>query len=187
MGFDPDLNCAGWSLVWWRPKEGLEVLDCGLISSKAYAHPYASGPVKASAMCKAVKAVGGHPCGREGYVVDIAVAEHMRTSTRMRGRPNDMIDLAAVSGCFLGTVQSEVSRLVTPQEWKGQRPKASDHMHTRSLFADWEYRSHTGVPRSTQSIPVPFLKALNRDRQPPSRIKELYDATGIALWALGLK
>jgi hypothetical protein len=87
-----------------------------------------------------------------------------------KGDPNDLIDVAVVAGYMGGIVNCRKVKWITPQEWKGNRPKDVDHRHTMSLLSPEEKE----VIKETKGV----LK---------SQKHNMIDAVGIGLWYLRRK
>jgi hypothetical protein len=85
-----------------------------------------------------------------------------------KGDPNDLIEVAIIAGYVGGAVYcSKFPKWITPQEWKGNRPKEVDHRHTMSLLSTEEKE----VIKETKGV----LK---------SQKHNMIDAIGIGLWYL---
>ena len=77
------------------------------------------------------------------------------------GNPASIVKLAFVAGKLAEAIGAPKTRLVTPREWKGQRPKEIDQHLTVSLL-DIGERGRLTVRNS-----------------------DVLDAVGLGLWALG--
>ena len=87
---------------------------------------------------------------------------------RQKGDPNDIVDLAFAAG-GVSVILSAIENLThsvtpTPREWKGTIPKKIHHARLRAQ-----------VPEVIQAI----------DQIPKSLQHNVWDAIGLALWALG--
>jgi hypothetical protein len=89
-----------------------------------------------------------------------------------KGDPNDLISVALIAGWVAGFLDEVSSNIeyVTPQAWKGNRPKEVDHRHTMSLLSTEEKE----VIKRTKGV----LK---------SQKHNMIDAIGIGLWYLRRK
>jgi hypothetical protein len=89
-----------------------------------------------------------------------------------KGDPNDLISVALIAGWIAGftDVFSDDIEYVTPQAWKGNRPKEVDHRHTMSRLSTEEKE----VIKETKGV----LK---------SQKHNMIDAIGIGLWYLRRK
>jgi hypothetical protein len=120
---------------------------------------------------------GGYPEWDHVPRIGGAIVEHMEHSPGHKGKPNDLIDLGAISGAAACLLTAKTpTQLVRPHTWKGQRSKAADHTHTRKIMG-WVGQTHAAGVLAAQ-VPEGF---------PNEHLKELMDAVGLALYGLGLK
>ena len=106
-------------------------------------------------------------CKYQANEIVIEMPRVYRTS-KQKGDPNDIVDLAYVTG-GVNTVLCAIEGLThavapTPREWKGTIPK---HIHHQRIRAQ--------VPEVIQAV----------DKIPNSLQHHVWDAVGMALWALG--
>lgn len=115
-----------------------------------------------------------HSCGLGRFVP----ADHRRSpahvvielpqiyrQSKMKGDPNDLIDLAFAAGIFVSQLQTGAAyETVRPREWKGTRPK---HVCNKITLA---------ALTNTEKALLPDLSA--------SRLHNVVDAIGIGLWKL---
>jgi hypothetical protein len=109
--------------------------------------------------------------GKEGWHVVIEKPQ-IYDRRQWKGDPNDLIEVAITAGFCSGVLQPYIEHVeyVTPQQWKGQQPKAVNHNQTLVRLAPEE------------------LEALNRCKarvSKKSKMHNVLDAVGIGLWKLG--
>jgi hypothetical protein len=90
---------------------------------------------------------------------------------RWEGDPNDLISVAIVAGYIGGIVNCRNVKWITPQRWKGNRPKNVDHRHTMSLLSTEE----------KEVIKEDWKGVLKSQKH------NMIDAIGIGLWYLRRK
>lgn len=132
VGIDPDLHDV--SIGYWLNDQP---------ASAAVIHvPKVKGVVGHDAVLQMVKAlaISGLIELDEEYVVAVEAQTLMRSGHRQHKRPQDIVILGNVAGAILmQCVQARNLLFPTPEEWKGQIPKAV--MQAR-MFSDlgWGYQ-----------------------------------------------
>ncbi len=103
---------------------------------------------------------------------DVLLIEHMVVypMPRMKGDPNDLIDLAVLEGAFLAMpVPTAGTRLIEARAWKGQVPKKILQKRIESKLRPEELATFLAC-----------TKGVNADR-----LHNVWDAVGIGLHWLG--
>lgn len=142
LAIDPSWSCTGWAYF----IEGkLDV--CGFIKEQKN-------------ITQLVKQMGNvwydtPISSRVRVVIELPVIRPQRVE---RAEPNDLMKVAFVAGICAGVFAGEVET-ISPQKWKGNRPKKVDNPYTLSLLSAAERQK---VPKNDNTI----------------------DAVGIGLWAL---
>jgi hypothetical protein len=104
-------------------------------------------------------------CGGEALVVEFPRAYEVQAQ---KGDQNDLLALACSAGVLMGTLALPFTRIVTPQEWKGQTPK--DVVTGRALHALSDVE-RAALRRGLDQVPTPLHH-------------NIHDAVAIGLWAL---
>ena len=100
---------------------------------------------------------------------DLAVCELM-DANGLRVPANDLIAVQAV-GCVYAARMAREVKLVLPRTWKGNVPKRIHHPRIRAALSPDERD----------------ILQIGLDTAPKGHHKEILDAVGIGLWALGRK
>lgn len=87
------------------------------------------------------------------------------------GDPNDLLEVACCAGHFLEQSKKYGSpcERISPQQWKGQRPKSADHKYTKRLLNEEELKIVTELEKK-------YAK---------DKVHNVLDAIGIGLYAVG--
>lgn len=93
-------------------------------------------------------------------ICDTLVVEKPVVSYGRAVNANDLIEVAMGAGAAVGSIVHDELVLVTPQRWKGSRPKAVDIRYTKSILSSSELT-----------------------KVPPGSPDDVWDAIGIGLWA----
>ncbi len=95
----------------------------------------------------------------------VLVLERPRQYPKSPVRPESNITLAVTAGLLAGRLDYTELVQVHPQEWKGQRPKETDHRYTKKVLEPDELRV---------ALSVGGKKA-----------EDVLDAVGLGLWYIG--
>lgn len=71
---------------------------------------------------------------------------------KSKGDPNDLVDVAIAVGRWIGTYPDADRILYTPDEWKGQVPKAVCHARARAALSVEELARVPALPK-TRGLP----------------------------------
>ena len=85
---------------------------------------------------------------------------------RWKGDPNDLLPITAAGALLAGSLNPQIFKVVTPEEWKGQTPKEIQNDRDMGVLypAELEVVEAAGIT--------------------PSKIHNMIDAIGIGLWEL---
>ncbi len=115
---DPGLKCCGWALF-----RDMYLVKAGLSRTK-------SSTVEERTRDHCSNLAGAGLLDKAGIV--IIEKPQVYVQRLWKGDPNDLIDLSIVVGGILGcTRPTVITRVVTPQQWKGQIPKDVTDARTR--------------------------------------------------------
>lgn len=105
------------------------------------------------------------------------VCEYPRTygGRASRGDANDLVGVALVVGAILGRLACP-SRLVLPEEWKGNAPKPDTK-------AEYERDGYVPEERARAALSADELACVRLPRDWRKKL-DVWDAVGIGLWAL---
>jgi hypothetical protein len=106
---------------------------------------------------------------RTGHAEMVVEKPQVYPHQRLKGDPNDLIDVALAAGCVaeMGHANGMAVEFVLPRRWKGQRPKDVCNALTLDLMLPHE----KGLLKKTGVI--------------KSKRHNVLDAIGIGLWRIG--
>lgn len=177
LGIDPDLHNTGLALA-----DAHRVYAVRLVT----VDKNLKGEDAVIAMCAALPPVMASLLGSgvEGIVVE--AQELYLGGDAPKGKPEDLFNLANVTGAALSVVvQGPARRRPLPKEWKGQRPK-SVHQASVCLKLGWafERRADYVVPHFHEDALVRGYPTPDGadEIMPLGNWKHVMDAVGLALW-----
>lgn len=102
-------------------------------------------------------------------------------------RPEDLINLANVTGAVLASVRADKLYRPTPTEWKGSKPKRVQQARTCAIMG-WNYELH-GTGDKQFCVPTGItldlmVERLKFDIGALSNWSHVMDALGLALWGM---
>jgi len=180
LAIDPGASTGGKTKV---PYAGVALFQwgtlvwAGLVKSSTTAPPFARGP---DLVRRILEASGVPACEHaNGEPLDMLAVEVPRIYTKMRARPEDIIQLALIAGCCISGIPAKRYSLPRPSEWKSNID--GDIFLNRVIGIRDEAGWHGGVLSSGEHLvltkaEIPLKKA---------ETSHVRDAIALGCWVAG--